>query len=337
MKKKKKRSTPPRCKFCGRFAGEWFLEQYGQCLACCDNVVIAIKKADEKASLDFMREEAKLDPTGPCVLALAPPLFLEIIRTFVGVGASKVRWSGEIVCYLSAPPAFFIAQVIHLATALLSDMIGYNMRKVSFANGEYYHVYNRGTEKRTIFPDKFYFSRFLQSMEEFNTVEPIGSIYANSFRKKELSNPVAKSKLVNFICFCLNPNHYHFILEQIVDRGVEKFMHKLGAGYTHYFNQKNERNGVLFQGPFKAKHINSNEYLLHLSAYVNLNNRVHQLSNGVAKSSWEDYLVSDKQISFCKKDVILSQFKTNKDYSDFAQDALEVIRRRKDMELLLLE
>lgn len=237
----------------------------------------------------------------------------------------------------SAPRRFLFAQVIHLATGLLSDMIGYNMRKVSFTNGQYYHVYNRGTDKRTIFPNKFYFSRFLQSMEEFNTVEPIGSIYANSFHKKELSNPVAKLKLVNFICFCLNPNHYHFILEQTIDRGIEKFMHKLGAGYTHYFNQKNERNGVLFQGPFKAKHINSNEYLLHLSAYVNLNDRVHQLSNGVAKSSWQEYLLDNSRTGFCKKDIILSQFKTIEEYSDFTEDALGIIRARKDMQDLLLE
>lgn len=212
------------------------------------------------------------------------------------------------------------------------------MRKLSFANGEYYHIYNRGTDKRIIFPNDFYFSRFLQSMEEFNTVEPIGSIYENSFRKNEFGNQVSKSKLVNFICFCLNPNHFHFILEQIVDQGITKFMHRLSLGYVKYFNQKNKRSGVLFQGPFKAKHINSNEYLLHLSAYVNLNDKVHQLGNQVSKSSWRDYLSETiLKPNFCKKDIILSQFKKSKDYSNFAQDALKIIRARKDMEALLLE
>lgn len=115
-------------------------------------------------------------------------------------------------------------------------------------------------------------------------------------------------------------------------------MHKLGLGYTKYFNQKNKRNGVLFQGPFKAKHVSSNEYLLHLSAYVNLNNKVHQLGNGVSKSSWEDYLVTNNlKVSFCKKDIILNQFKTVKEYCKFAEDALKVIHNRKDLESLLLE
>ncbi len=90
-------------------------------------------------------------------------------------------------------------------------------------------------------------------------------------------------KLVDFIAYCINPNHYHFILRQLVDGGLSRFMQKFGGGYTQYYNKKNQRSGVLFQGTFKSIHINSNEYLLYLSAYVNLNNKVHQLSNQVAK------------------------------------------------------
>ena len=118
-----------------------------------------------------------------------------------------------------------------------------------FANGEYYHIYNRGVDKRSVFMDKFDFERFLQSIEEFNSENPIGSIYENSFIKDQTEGK--KKKLVRIICYCLNPNHYHFILEQLVDRGIEKFMHKLGLGYTQYFNLKHHRSGALFQGPFR--------------------------------------------------------------------------------------
>ena len=58
------------------------------------------------------------------------------------------------------------------------------MRKVPFINGQFYHVYNRGVEKRNVFEDKYDFLRFIQSMKVFNTVEPIGSIYAISFNKR---------------------------------------------------------------------------------------------------------------------------------------------------------
>ena len=216
------------------------------------------------------------------------------------------------------------------------------MRKVLFANKEYYHIFNRGTDKRVIFPDSDSVSRFFRSIEEFNVLEPIGSIYENSFklgnRVSKLTSGTKKSqKLVNFICYCLNLNHYHFILEQATEKGIEKFMHRIGVGFTKYFNQKYNRSGVLFQGPFKAVLIDSNEYLLHLSAYVNLNYLVHhlQLGNPVSKSSWEEYIINKN--GFCEKDIILDQFKNRVEYRKFAEEAVLISQERKDMENLLLE
>ncbi|MEK7154047.1 MAG: transposase, partial [Patescibacteria group bacterium] len=150
------------------------------------------------------------------------------------------------------------------------------MRSITFETDEFYHVFNRGNNKRPIFLDEFDLLRFLQSMREFNTVEPIGSIYENFFRKKELGDSIFKQqKLVDLVCYCLNPNHFHLTVKQLVDDGVRRFMHRVGTGFTKYFNQKYKTSGALFQGRYKALHVDSNEYLLHLSAYVNLNNRVH--------------------------------------------------------------
>ena len=218
------------------------------------------------------------------------------------------------------------------------------MRKVLLVKGEYYHIFGRGVDKRTIFMDANDFGRFLRGMEEFNTLEPIGSIFENSFRSREqLGHGVSKlglrrkGKLVEFVCYCLNPNHYHFLLKQIADKGIEKFMHRLCMGYAKYFNLKHERSGSLFQGPFKAVHIDSNEYLLYVSAYVNLNGLVHRLGHGVSKSSRNEYLKGGK--GFCNrgKDIILSQFKKPEEYKEFAIEALKLMQARKDMEKLLIE
>ena len=215
------------------------------------------------------------------------------------------------------------------------------MRKIQFVNNHFYHVFNRGVDKREIFTDKEDLLRFFQCMDEFNVVEPIGSLYANSFK---LSGSAAKSaigskKLVNFVAYCLNPNHYHFILEQLVDRGIEKFMHRLGGGHTWYFNYKNKRSGSLFQGRYKAIHVDSNEYLLHLGIYVNLNDKVHQLSGSAAKltkSSWDEYLKGDKD-GFCRKDIILGQFNNVLEYKNFAESSLGDIQERKELKKLILE
>lgn len=212
-------------------------------------------------------------------------------------------------------------------------------RKVNFATGEFYHIYNRGVDKRSIFSNTDDMKRFFQSMEEFNVEKAIGSIYENSFLKvNQLGGET--SKLVNFVCYCLNRNHYHFILEQVLDGGIEKFMQRFGTGYTMYFNNKYERTGSLFQGIFKSSHINSNEYLLHVSAYVNLNNHVHKIDNDSSWNSWGEYTTKDKN-NFCKKNIILEQFNNSDEYKRFAENSLvDILRRKeneKEVENLLLE
>ena len=232
------------------------------------------------------------------------------------------------------------------------------MRRAKFVNEEYYHIYNRGVDKRTIFECKEDLDRFFQSIDEFNVIKPIGSIYENSLIKIKKNKEAKKfgsstpkfyiytekkkDELVEFVCYCLNPNHYHFLLQQLVDKGVEKFMHKLGTGYSNYFNKKYKRSGSLFQGKFKAIHVDSNEYLLHLSVYVNLNYRVHNLekfgspASKLFKSSWGEYIGENKE-NFCKKDIILDQFGSVLDYKKFAKNSLEHIKEIKDIEKFLLE
>lgn len=212
------------------------------------------------------------------------------------------------------------------------------MRKLSFSTGEMYHVYNRGVDKRNLFKDRSDLQRFVQGMVEFNVEEPIGSIYEQSFRKRIKESNADRSKaqkLVDFICYCVNPNHYHFLLRQRSDDGISKFMKRLGGGYSWYFNNRHERSGTLFQGPFKAVHVGSNEYLLHLSVYVNLNDRVHlsQLGDRVTKlgqSSWKEYTTNGRANGLCNTDIILGQFRNRKEYIAFAYASLQDILQNKE-------
>lgn len=202
------------------------------------------------------------------------------------------------------------------------------MNRGPLVTGEFYHVYNRGVDKRKVFLSDIDFIRFLKSMEEFNVVEPIGSLYVKSFEKNKLSGSTAKSgKLVDIVAYCLNSNHFHFILHQCVENGISEFMKRLSGGYTWYFNNRRKRSGALFQGRFKAIHIDSNPYLLHLSAYVNLNNNTHKVS-GVYRSSWNEYVWESKEY-LCKRDIVLDQFKDVVEYRNFAEDTLKNILERK--------
>ena len=218
------------------------------------------------------------------------------------------------------------------------------MRNIKFTTGEFYHIYNRGVDKRSIFMDVEDLCRFLKSMNDFNVPDPIGSIFENSFYQLGSRAPKS-SKLVNFITYCLNQNHYHFILEPLVDDGIQKFMHKLSTGYTNYFNEKYKRNGSLFQGKYKAVHINSDEYLLHLSVYVNLNYKVHKSLNkkwmeNLPISSFDEYIGKTEKI-FCVKNIVLEQFSNSKEYRNFCEsvllDILERKKNEKELENMLLE
>src|SRR3989344_7327953 len=188
------------------------------------------------------------------------------------------------------------------------------MKSTKFVTGEYYHIFNRGVEKRQIFSDNIDIQRFLESLEVFNTVNAIGSIYEHSFENKKQKTKRAK-KLVDIVCYCLNHNHYHLLLRQSIDCGLGEFIRRLGIGYTSYFNIRNKRSGVLFQGRTKSVHADSNEYLLYLSSYINLNHKIHTLGDRISKSSWEEYIEDNKKVNrLCSQQIVLGQFKNRKEY-----------------------
>lgn len=209
-------------------------------------------------------------------------------------------------------------------------------RRTPLATTEYYHIYNRGVDKREIFMDRYDVDRFFRSMLAFNTIEPVGSLReADLERKNSGETPVDTEPLVDIIAYCLNPNHFHLLLRQKVDGGVSEFMKRLSGGYTWYFNNKYDRSGVLFQGIFQSSHIDVNEYFLHVSVYINLNFRVHKYRGKDLEnilSSWDEYMgTSAPQNNICTKDSILGQFKTEKAYADFAEKSLIGILERKKL------
>lgn len=162
------------------------------------------------------------------------------------------------------------------------------MRTTQFALGSLYHIYNRGVDKRSLFADVADFHRFLIAFRLSNQVDIVGS-FANIVRDTDVQlvhHEVASPPLVRVHTYCINQNHFHFILEPLVDEGVQKFMHRLATAYTNYFNTRHDRTGSLFQGTYKAKHIATNEYFMHLGCYITYNNLVHKGLN----SAWLEKL-----------------------------------------------
>jgi len=157
------------------------------------------------------------------------------------------------------------------------------MRKIRFTEGSIYHIYNRGVDKREIFFDDNDRWRFLQGLFLFNDIETSQSLLWELERSQGLvnfkvikdyfaRNGLVQHPLVKIMVDCLMPNHFHLLVEEIITGGISKFMHKLGTGYTNYFNQRYSRAGSLFQGTFKAVHVDNENYLQYLLAYINVMN-----------------------------------------------------------------
>lgn len=153
------------------------------------------------------------------------------------------------------------------------------MRKEPLITGESYHIYNRGVDKRDIFNDARDLERFKESIKQFNQIDGVGSLELRHKQMRGLDSPplVVSKPLVALVAFCLNPNHFHFVLKQLVDGGVAKFLQKLQGGYTYYFNHRHDRSGSLFQGTYKSKLIDRDEYLRKIFGYTNQNYLVHDI------------------------------------------------------------
>jgi len=152
------------------------------------------------------------------------------------------------------------------------------MRKPVFVENEVYHIFNRGVDKRAVFMDDGDYLRFLHQLYELNDEDAVVNVkyYFNPETETVESRPIYKvlkprRLLVDILVFTLMPNHYHLMLRQKAEHGITRFMHKLGTGYTLYFNKKNKRTGSLFQGRFKAVHITSSEHLIFLPHYIHTN------------------------------------------------------------------
>jgi len=173
------------------------------------------------------------------------------------------------------------------------------LRKVQFSPGEFYHIYNRGNAKQDIFYDDKDRYRFLQAMYLSNNsdysvrlleLEKNKSGYTlvdikEIFGKRKISyNP-----LVRISADVLMPNHFHFLIEELQDRGVSRFMQRLGSSYGKYFTIKYDRPGSLFQGRFKAVHIKTDDQLRYLLAYINAINPAQLIEPKLKENGIKDF------------------------------------------------
>lgn len=225
------------------------------------------------------------------------------------------------------------------------------MRKEVFSVGDYVHVYNRGNRKAPIVREASDKWHFLQMLYYFNSEIPI----ANPFREPAKTiNPKVdhgflwpnewpfQKPIVYIIAFSLMENHFHLLLKEIKENGIELFMRKLGTGMAKHFNAKYQEVGGLFQGSYKAKVVEADEYLKYLSVYIQVKNPFELYPKGLkgalrnfdAAFKWAvnypycslaDY-AEVRNSPLIKKDILAEMFCGSKEYKQFAQECMQSLK-----------
>lgn len=181
-------------------------------------------------------------------------------------------------------------------------------RKVPLISGEYYHIYNRGNSKQAIFLDDKDRDRFVKLLY-FSNSKKFRSFRENIIDKKlDVWDFDREEKLVSIGAWVLMPNHFHIYLispkssgipgvgeaEETLELGNDKnitfFMNRLCTSYVKYFNTKYKRSGVLFEGPFKSRHVNNDNYAKYLFSYIHLN------PLKLVEPKWKELILDDTKI-----------------------------------------
>jgi len=217
-------------------------------------------------------------------------------------------------------------------------------RKGKFIPGEYYHIYDRTILNIPEFKSDRNCERLARAFLFANSTESTKAFQILRDRKDTTIEEIIKitrtgEKLVDILCYVIMPNHYHLLLRQIKENGISNFIHKCNISIAKYINIKKNRSGPLFESLFKAKHIPTNNYLLHLSLYIHLNPldfligkewREHKIKNwDLAKKKLLNYPWSSLKTFINEKcedkilsgmEIILGQFKNRKEYELFLRE-----------------
>lgn len=132
---------------------------------------------------------------------------------------------------------------------------------------EFYHILNRGVEKRKIFLKENDYLRFIQNLYSFNDKNH-ALPFSKRVKKLALAEPTERKEIVDNLCWSILPNHFHIFSQAKIERGVSIYSQKITSGYTQYFNLRNNRSGVLFQGRSKIIQIQKDAHFLHIPYYI---------------------------------------------------------------------
>lgn len=218
-------------------------------------------------------------------------------------------------------------------------------RTVVLVNNEIYHIFNRSIARVEIFSHRENLHKILEIVDYYRFPQAVRLSKFKSLpmplKEEYLKSFKYETPLVEIYAFAFMPNHFHFLLKQIQDRGISKFISNLQNSFAKVFNLKNDRIGGLFQNSFKAKRIETDEQFIHVSRYIHLNPvtayiiEFGKLTN-YQWTSFPGYALGE-EIPYLNTDFLLSMFASRQSYIKFVSDQVDYQRELELIRNLILE
>lgn len=222
------------------------------------------------------------------------------------------------------------------------------MRKDILANGEIYHVMNKSIAGFKIFQTEKDFLH-MRNLIRYYTYAGVRQKYSQFVRdvnihKEDIEEEIdkflsQKDKTVQIICYCLMPTHFHLVIKQLQDHGIEKFMSDVSNAYARHVNTKIERKGPLWVGRFQSVHVENDNYFTHLTRYVHLNPVTAGLVKNASDWKWSSFLEyinqANEKYPFCDYSGLIPF--TGEQYKKFTDDQAGYQKELAQIKALCLE
>lgn len=213
-------------------------------------------------------------------------------------------------------------------------------REEKFIEGSFFHIFNKSIANYGIFKDENNNLQFLKILEYYNNVSVKTSFsdYLNKKGNYQYNNLLfpKENPVVKFFSYCQMPDHYHLLLK-IISGNLSNYIGRVENSYTRFFNLRFKRKGPLWQSQFKAVKIKSNEQLLHVLRYINLN----PTTNGLVDcpedwkfSSYKDLITDKKILKEYLKEISIDNIKK---FKQFVEDQKDYQQKLKSIKKLVLE
>ncbi len=168
-------------------------------------------------------------------------------------------------------------------------------------HGQFYHIYNRGTDRKPIFFEDADYHYFLNLLLKY--VVPVADIYS----------------------YCLMKNHFHFLVrikeEDKLDnlkKPISQVFSNFFNAYAKTFNNKYTRTGKLFEERFKRKNVVSDNYFTEIIYYIHANPQRHQIVTDFRDYSYSSYpIMLSNEKTFLKREEVLEWFGGSETFEGF--------------------